>query len=501
MCLSPSQLNREPFTYSAIDLEGLEGPSFRLLRLHSGTIQTPIHCTLFDAYLNPELIIPYEALSYTWGGTEKPNSVILNERSFDVTANLHSALQHLRYENEERILWIDAICINQENLEERGHQVSHMGRIYKLAERVIVWLGPAAHMSDLIMDAMECLQRMSRGYACHNWNARDPRWQDMWREVRPLDRSAENLAVTSLLDRDWFKRVWIIQEVAHARSVLIVCGTRSVSARIFSLVLTGTEHVNSHCQAILDIMPGPSKRDSWWGQNRDLRTLIQKFGNAHATDPRDRVYALLGISSDAHDSDILRADYNLTMEDIHKRVVCFWLNIPAHEVTLLSLPPLDLSVISKFPEKILAEDIMHYSVWSGYTRMLKALVEHSEVDVNSSYDRKRSWRAPKFLAPKGYDIPILWAARNSAAMMKALLDCRGIDQSVLTSPKRPASSKSPRRSRILQPKNVASINSFSTPPSFTSSRKRQLIDGEEDQDGRPEDQKENRVGFGRARLS
>jgi hypothetical protein len=171
----------ESFTYSPIDLEG---PTSRLLQLHAGTESSKITCTLFDAWLDPNIVIPYEALSYTWGDTRKTNAIEVNGRSLGITANLHVALQHLRLDDEDRIMWIDAVCINQDNVEERGHHVKQMARIYQLAERVVIWLGPSTTGSDLLMDCMQGLQRMSIDYACHDWKASDPRWQQMWSEVR-----------------------------------------------------------------------------------------------------------------------------------------------------------------------------------------------------------------------------------------------------------------------------------------------------------------------------
>ena len=82
----------------------------------------------------------YEALSYVWGeGTT--NDLTLNGTNFPATVNLVSALRHLRYSDSTRILWIDAICINQRDLTERNEQVGRMADIYRNAQRTLVWLG------------------------------------------------------------------------------------------------------------------------------------------------------------------------------------------------------------------------------------------------------------------------------------------------------------------------------------------------------------------------
>lgn len=144
------------YKHTPIDLEG---PALRLVRLLKGNFLEPIHCEIFDAYLagSVEDMITYEALSYTWGSLEDPLEVTINGAQMSVTANLHSALRHLRFEEIDRILWVDAICINQNDLLERGHQVKQMGNIYRKAGQVIIWLGESTKATDLAMTSLERL--------------------------------------------------------------------------------------------------------------------------------------------------------------------------------------------------------------------------------------------------------------------------------------------------------------------------------------------------------
>ncbi|RDW68178.1 hypothetical protein BP6252_09574 [Coleophoma cylindrospora] len=103
----------------------------------------------------------YEALSYAWGPSENARTITKTSASSDalisVTENLDTALRHLRYTKAGRLLWIDAICIDQENVAERSCQVSFMGTIYALATRVAVWLGPKDGDSSYAMDLVESL--------------------------------------------------------------------------------------------------------------------------------------------------------------------------------------------------------------------------------------------------------------------------------------------------------------------------------------------------------
>lgn len=321
-----------PFKYESIDLKG---PAFRLLLLLKGNIFEDIRCQLFHTRLHQgEFGMPYEALSYTWGGTEKTHRIIIDGYLMSVTHNLYLAMKHLRSEDNNRILWIDATCINQDNIHERGHQVQHMAAIYKEAEQVIIWLGTATNETDLMMDSIKRLQEEAIKYPYYPWIHSDKRWKHYWTITQSIAGytgvyldALQRKGLELLLGRSWFRRVWILQEVANAHTAVVVCGTKSVSARIFSLIprLVGIDP-EPHCQAVLDIFPGSARKHSWWNEKRDLRTLLMKFGKSEATDTRDIIYALFGISSDACNNDLLRADYSMSIQEVIQETTSFLLS-------------------------------------------------------------------------------------------------------------------------------------------------------------------------------
>ena len=118
----------------------LRGSIFtRLVKIQPGNPSNIIQCELgiVDLKYRP----PYEALSYVWGNPELCVNIICNGHPKSVTSNLGAALRRLRYQDEERTFWIDALCINQENSNERSQQVAYMKEIYSQARRVVVWLG------------------------------------------------------------------------------------------------------------------------------------------------------------------------------------------------------------------------------------------------------------------------------------------------------------------------------------------------------------------------
>ncbi|KAH7349059.1 heterokaryon incompatibility protein-domain-containing protein, partial [Pyrenochaeta sp. MPI-SDFR-AT-0127] len=112
---------------------------FRLVRLHAGRREDDITCHIFHSTLwdHPS----FEALSYTWGEMARLHVIFSTEGIVSITANCEAALRDLRYSFRDRILWIDALCIDQENDEEKNQQVPLMSRIYSAARRVVIYIG------------------------------------------------------------------------------------------------------------------------------------------------------------------------------------------------------------------------------------------------------------------------------------------------------------------------------------------------------------------------
>lgn len=319
------------FVYDSLDIHE---PSFRLVRLVRGDVRI-VQCELFHATIyDSENVIEYEALSYTWGSTEQTEPIVVNGQILHVTVNLAHALHDLQYANQDRVLWVDAICIDQNNAAERGHQVQQMATIYENACQVIFWLGVATLNTDRALDMVQGLEQQTLKYPCNQWRPSDERWEHLSNRsllrLKPYDQQAynsyeqERAGFEELLSRSWFRRVWILQEVAKARSAQIVCGTKSVSARIFAVAPRLRSLVPEPLQqAVLDIMPGPSRKFSWWSMQRDLETLLFKFRESEATDERDKVYALLGISSNAYATDELLPDYTKSIDEVKRATLKF----------------------------------------------------------------------------------------------------------------------------------------------------------------------------------
>ncbi|PMD17242.1 HET-domain-containing protein, partial [Hyaloscypha hepaticicola] len=174
-------------TYSALNQSKRE---IRLLTLLcSDGFEDEIRCKLDVVSLDETLT--YTALSYCWGNQSEQREILVNEKRVSVTKSLEIALRYARKDLQDIVLWVDAICINQDNLKEKSYQVGMMGSIYATATHVRIWLGESEDDSDVAMDFINNI---------HKINFEDLNYEldlDVWKAVKHLVR------------RQWWTRVWI----------------------------------------------------------------------------------------------------------------------------------------------------------------------------------------------------------------------------------------------------------------------------------------------------
>jgi Heterokaryon incompatibility protein (HET) len=204
----------ELYTYQPL----LPSPSsIRLLRLLPGADETEIRCRISNHYLVPgRPFEEYEALSYVWGATnttqrilievgdEEPGDGLDEELVYlEVTVNLHAALLHLRRPNSHRLLWVDAICINQKDLAEREQQVQIMGRIYSMAKTVVVWLGEEPDESSSDLTNVGASRQDDLGVP---HQGTDEGWEELCAQQ---DWDGKLGSLSALAQRPWFRRIWV----------------------------------------------------------------------------------------------------------------------------------------------------------------------------------------------------------------------------------------------------------------------------------------------------
>lgn len=245
--------------------------------------------------------------------------------------NLHAALLRLRDHCFERVLWVDAICIDQKNPKEQGQQVQLMARIYSSANRVIVWLGEETEETK---GALDDLLLAARGEF--------------------LEEELKKEAIFNLLQSPWFQRIWVseqtlnvdshrqltpfvkvLQEVAAARHVVMMCGSTELDGHAFCMGVLPLELPYSaipklqSLPSLIKLMEGACIRTKYTSRSPEefsldvnrLAELLDMFHTREASDMRDKVYALLGMSSDNPSRAGLQSDYEIPWRALFQKLI------------------------------------------------------------------------------------------------------------------------------------------------------------------------------------
>ncbi|KAI0441026.1 heterokaryon incompatibility protein-domain-containing protein [Xylaria telfairii] len=270
--------------------EPLPPDHFRVIELEdTGTyLNATINCCLRAIPLSDIKSgnVSYAALSYVWGHMETQRPIVCNGIPTNIGANLYDALWQFVSGtcHIPTYLWIDSLCINQGDHEEKADQVRRMGDIYREAELVLVWLGTGSGMAGGAFD------RFWRGLR-----------EDSSGNIR-LDAGDREVGVNFLRNADWFYRAWTFQEIALARSALVFCGPFSAPWE------TIISQFSDDIDAIKYLKQMSSSK-----RPKTLLELLKATANRNATDPRDMIYSILGLYSGSQE---LIPKYNVSVEHV-----------------------------------------------------------------------------------------------------------------------------------------------------------------------------------------
>lgn len=320
-----SSHTQTPFVHQGLDMSQQQ---IRLLRLQAGRYESPddltprlIECEI--RHFNFETHPPYRAVSYTWGDPDTTIAIILNGYQYHVRDNLWQFLDVARDKFENKWLWIDALCIDQENVGERNHQVQLMRDIFSGALKVVSWLGSAAEESDAFMELVECYSAYSRlgdTFAPKTTFLAPPTSKPGEKtlatgsqktvscvtkdsEHRTTEQRLSRLfgrsewAISAFLHRPYWQRIWIVQEVRFAKSHLIMCGRRTASSSDLNHFITQMkERVAETAQSKYwspypyAVLNPPSTLTEF-----SLSNVIRTYRNSKCSDLRDRVYGIMSL--------------------------------------------------------------------------------------------------------------------------------------------------------------------------------------------------------------
>ncbi|KAH7081411.1 heterokaryon incompatibility protein-domain-containing protein [Paraphoma chrysanthemicola] len=294
----------------------------RLLRIKAELSEGLISCTL-DVYpvIRENAHI---ALSYAWGPPPAVATILVNDGAFQIRQNLYDFLEVARQRDIGALFWIDQICIDQQNIEERNHQIKLMGNIYRRASHVVAWLGKSADDDALIDSSLRLIHK---------------------KRSRNRKQLGKKKIITSFFNRSYWSRLWVVQEWKLAKAVILFCGEHQIDGRTMGafmkaylagrvdgsiiseraiMLLTGESwrlaDLSFMYQAEATIpVPRRLLRFQWSSLEvvTNLRNLVWMHCGAECGDPRDKIYGLLGVAAMEADEVITPydADYNKTVED------------------------------------------------------------------------------------------------------------------------------------------------------------------------------------------
>ena len=299
-----------------------------------------LQCHLQTIELSNSAGQEYEALSYHLGSRARTHTAYIDGHECSVTGGAYDALRHLRHPSKRRSIWIDAICINQQDLDERNKQVAMMREIYTGASRVVVWLG---RLDDRSQTAIKALREMGADRTVH-LSSRNERHAS----IDGLTFETEDLR-SNMIDFfhiPWFRRVWTAQEILVARDTIFLCGDESFELSLLSRFIDNNTRHWLCCRevALVDIMRGiqtkshslldeitllimtlglkgrpfqvgsDDSHDNRIGKE-DFLSLLAAFRHRQASDPRDKIYGMLGLARPEMQT-ALAPDYRLSAAQV-----------------------------------------------------------------------------------------------------------------------------------------------------------------------------------------
>ncbi|KAH6986141.1 heterokaryon incompatibility protein-domain-containing protein [Ilyonectria sp. MPI-CAGE-AT-0026] len=275
----------------------------------------------------------FDCLSYVWGPQGDPEPAFVEAASggaigsFKLGQNLASALHHLRYEDKPRTLWVDVICINQKDPDEKAVAVKCLSKMYSLTTRVVVWLGPEENDSavaiSLLAHVGAQVETTLDGFRLTSPGADEPTWYDI--DINLPFTNEEWEAMEDLVSRPWFTRVWTVQEIVLANRLTILhAGSAVISWALFRRAV----------ECILDKKSIPKGRASLGiartsimnGIERPLAQVLMRHGDRACLDPHDKIYGMLAMTPPKFLAAI-EPSYEQSVSDTYKDAFLININI------------------------------------------------------------------------------------------------------------------------------------------------------------------------------
>ncbi|KAF5876593.1 putative heterokaryon incompatibility protein [Botrytis fragariae] len=309
----------------------------------------------------------YEALSYEWGTQMCDKPVLCDGQELRVKANLAAALERLRWADDSRWMWIDAICIDQENIPERNQQVTMMRDIYALADRVLIWIGDELAYSKQAFEALSKFAKLWQAREVTRLQAGDKR-PPLRTEPSTAEKSSLALqddslwtSLFTLFSSTYFERTWIIQEIAVSTRSTVICGAQQMNWKLFhwgvSFISTTTSllHRAPDTERIGIIASIAGIQSMFKQKETDYLSDYLRFVQASkCSDPRDKVFGLLGLRCNTEEilphlaKNMLRVDYTKSVQQVYRDAAAYII-LSQQDLEICYAQPLTSKIVQKLP--------------------------------------------------------------------------------------------------------------------------------------------------------
>ena len=309
----------------------------RLLSILPSSAGRETEYSLETHILHDRKIPHYYAVSYEWGAEQPGHDIVIDGKPLRIRSNLKECLQRFGGSDKqfERPLWIDAICIDQEDISEKNVQVKIMGEIFSAAKLVLVWLGMQDGPGGSLTEAASTLQDWQRSQDYRELTVKSGHGSSPHHHPHPrLLSLAEPYGqmwncLKLLTERSYWRRLWVIQELVKAQDLLLMWGDEEMQWSVLATAFSTLHHTSG------DTAISASRWTLWsnvegsiayqiWLQKQDQvhsRTLLEnmeKYQSSNCTKAQDKAYALTGISNDAS---LLQVDYDKSLPDVFADLV------------------------------------------------------------------------------------------------------------------------------------------------------------------------------------
>ena len=300
-----------PYTSAVYHPLDAKAQEIRLLVLETSTAEQSVYCSLHVVSLLSDPKPQYETVSYAWGDTSLRSTIFVSGRSKNVPAGPGRVLQRMRLATKSRVLWIDAICIDQDNLSERDQQVSIMPQIYSNTRRNLVWLGEDDGFTECALSSMalilERLRQDTDDYAILEFYLFNHNSRTRKRAQSPTDLEIDEGALVNFFDSGWFSRLWTVQEVTLAprstcfrgnydvpfEDILRVCGWIHYQSNFLPKLRNARNR-----ERLIELLTwaGPDHAyTSYINRRPEVSHLLTSMTGFRCEDPKDHVFGILGL--------------------------------------------------------------------------------------------------------------------------------------------------------------------------------------------------------------